>query len=325
MRKSSIHFEHNKDIKVGYLYHNTREKPTVNSIFNTDNNYYNLGAKQAIQAFHKELGRRIVKYEKRTEKKLPKNTIKHISAIVNLDERHTPDDIQKLVEYLEKKLGTKVIQIAIHKDEGHINEDGEPVINYHAHLEMVGLDNEGRSIRKKLDRKMLREIQTDIAKILKMERGQDVRKTRRKRLNTYEYKEAKKRAEAEIAELKKELKNKEEIIKKLRKNNEKIMKENKELKAEKARLIRALKDIRRAIKTLNKYVEAYNKEDYKQISQLQYILRKENIEDIRQIYQGINELMTNLVIKLKNDRDKKIVKEELNKISEEYFGGSLDM
>jgi cysteinyl-tRNA synthetase len=285
-----------------------------------------MNAKKAVAEFHKELGKRIVKYEKRTGKKLPKNTIKHISAIVNLDERHGPDDIQKLIKYLEEKLGTKVIQVAIHKDEGYINENGERHINYHAHIEMVGLDNEGRSIRKKLDRKTLREIQTDIAKILGMERGQDVRKTRRKRLNTYQYKEAMRIKEAEIAELKKELKNKEEIIKKLRKNNEKIMKENEELKAEKARLIKALKDIRRAIKTLNKYVAAYNKEDYKRISELQYILRKEPIEDIRQIYQGINELMTNLVIKLKNDRDKKIVKEELNKIKEQYnLDSTLDM
>jgi chromosome segregation ATPase len=258
-------------------------------------------------------------------KKLPKNTIKHISAIVNLDERHNEKDIQKLVEYLEKKLGTKVVQVAIHKDEGHINEDGEPIINYHAHIEMVGLDNEGRSVRKKLTRQVLREIQTDIAKILGMERGQDARKTRRKRLNTYEYKEAKKRAEAEIAELKKSLKNNEKIMKKYIKENEKLKEEITELKAEKARLIRALKDIRRAISNLNKYIQAYNKEDYKRISELQYILRKEEIKDIRDIYQGINEIMTQLVMKLKNENHKNIVKEELNKISEEYFWGSLDM
>jgi len=318
MRKSSIHFEHNNNIKVGYFYHNTREKPTVNSIFTTDNNYYNLGAKQAIQAFHKELGKRIVKYEKRTGKKLPKNTIKHISAIVNLDERHNQEDIKKLVKYLEEKLGTRVIQVAIHKDEGHINEDGERHINYHAHLELVGLDAEGRSIRKKLDRKMLREIQTEVAKILGMERGQDVRKTRRKRLNTYQYKEAMKLKDKEIAELKNVIKNNEKIMKKYIKDNEKLKQEIAELKAEKARLIKALKDIRRAISNLNKYIQAYSKEDYKKISELQYILRKEPITDIKDIYQGINELMTNLVIKLKNDRDKNIVRNELNKIKEQY-------
>jgi chromosome segregation ATPase len=125
--------------------------------------------------------------------------------------------------------------------------------------------------------------------------------------------------EKEILELKETLKNKEEIIK----NQEKIIKE---LKEEKAKLIRALKDIRRAIKTLNKYIEAYNKEDYKRISELQYILRKENIEDIRQIYKGINELMTNLVIKLKNDKQKNIVKNELKKVVEQYnLDSTLDM
>ena len=36
---------------------------------------------------------------------------------------------------------------------------------------MLGLDSKGYSIRKKLDKPMLREIQTEVAKILEMERG----------------------------------------------------------------------------------------------------------------------------------------------------------
>ena len=70
----------------------------------------------------------------------------------------------------------------MHRDEGHIieadNEDMHDSIkvnteikNYHGHIEMLGLDSKGNSIRRKLDKPTLREIQTDVANILGMERG----------------------------------------------------------------------------------------------------------------------------------------------------------
>lgn len=83
MRKSSIVLQHHKDVVVGYFFHNSREKPTVNSIFDTSNNYTNISGKKGIGKFFKELNKRIKKYTERTGKKLPRNTIKHISGIMN--------------------------------------------------------------------------------------------------------------------------------------------------------------------------------------------------------------------------------------------------
>ena len=196
-RKSSIHIEAGN---LGYLFHNDRSKPTANSIFSQEKNEYFNDAKTALEIYRQELQKRSGAYTKRTGKKLHKNTITHLSAIVNLEQYHTLQDVKKIAEYLEQELDTKVFQIAVHRDEGYLDEEtGEKHINYHAHLELMGLDTEGKSIRRKLDRKFLINLQSKVAEILQMERGINYtaeRKKRPKRLDTYEYKEhARRKAE----------------------------------------------------------------------------------------------------------------------------------
>ena len=197
MRKSSFHYDKGY---LGFCYHNDRSKPTVNSIFDESKNEYSHKAKEAIEIYRKELQKRSLAYTQRTGKRLNKRTLTHLSAIVNLDKRHTLEDVKKVAEFLEEDLGTKVFQIAVHKDEGYIDEYGRPHINYHAHVEFLGLDENGNSVRRKLDKKRLSHIQDKVAEILGMPRGINYikeRKKRPRRLNTYEYKEyAKRRAEA---------------------------------------------------------------------------------------------------------------------------------
>jgi len=211
MAKSSIHIEAGK---AGYVYHNSREKPTKNSIFSDEENEVSNSAKDAFKIYRDELKKRTQAYTKRTSRSLNKKTITHLSAIVNLNAYHTLDDLQPLVDHLEKELGTKVFQVAIHRDEGHI-EDGNPIKNYHAHIEFLGLDEHGNSVRRKLTKKFLIELQTKTAELLKMERGTNYakeKKRRPKRLDTYEYKEFKKREEkarnndlAKVKDLKSEM------------------------------------------------------------------------------------------------------------------------
>ncbi len=191
-RKSSIHFAPvDRGKTAHYLRHNDRGDPTKNSIFDQSKNFYSAPADAALALYEKEISRRKREYRRRVGKKLPSHTKLHISAIVNLDEKHTSDDLAKVVDYLEKELGTKVFQYAIHRDEGWRDENGKPHINYHGHIEMLGLDDEGRSVRRKLDRKTLIQIQDEVASILGMPRGvcyAKERKPRPKRLDTYEYK-----------------------------------------------------------------------------------------------------------------------------------------
>jgi len=184
---ASIHIEKGH---VGEFFHNTREKNTVNSIFDPSKNRTTTTAKQAIELYREELKNRTEAYTKRTGQKLQKKTATLLSAIVNIKPDTSLEDLEKLSKKLEEKLGTKVVQISIHRDEGHLDKNENEIINHHAHLMMLGIDDEGRSIRRKFKIKVLRELQDITAQTLQMERGKERRIWERKRLNTYEYKKA---------------------------------------------------------------------------------------------------------------------------------------
>jgi len=131
-----------------------------------------------------------------------------LSAIVNLEVHHTLEDLEPIKKYLEETFGTKVYQMAIHRDEGKLisqldgtefysgknfflNHDDQQLYfdkkftklvpmdeyeiqkNYHAHIEMMGLDIDGNAIRQKMNRTALQILQTFTASTLKMQRGQE--------------------------------------------------------------------------------------------------------------------------------------------------------
>jgi hypothetical protein len=203
MAQSSIHIQAGGS---GYFAHNSRESKTVNAIFSDEENYCSCTNAKAFETYKKELSSRTNAYLENnpTRKKLHEKTITHLSAIVNFNKEHTPDDIKKVCDYLEKTFDTKVIQFAMHRDEGHINESGEKVKNYHAHIEFVGLDSKGNSVRRKLDKKALIELQSQTAKLLKMERGKNytlLQEKRPKRLDTYEFKKAKEMEATKVKDL----------------------------------------------------------------------------------------------------------------------------
>lgn len=185
MAISSIHIEAGKG---GYFAHNSREAPTINSVFSDEENFCSCSKNKAFEVYRAELEKRSAAYSNRTRQQLQKKTVTHLSAIVNFNKEHTPNDIKKICDHLENKLDTKVIQYAMHRDEGKSADDK----NYHAHIEFMGLDRDGNSVRRKLDKKMLSTLQDDVAILLAMERGKNYAKAREKRpkrLDTYEYKE----------------------------------------------------------------------------------------------------------------------------------------
>jgi len=204
MAKSSIHIQAGA---YNFFRHNDRSQPTKNSIFDDEQNECSRSAEAAYQEWKKAVEERAAKYTERTGQKINKKTITHLSAIVNLNAHHTLADLQPLADYLEEEFGMKIVQTAIHRDEGHWGEDGTAEKNYHAHLEMVGLDDEGRSVRRKLTRAALSKLQTKTAEILGMQRGTNYaaeRKPRPKRLDTYEYKAAKQSERAKIKDIQEE-------------------------------------------------------------------------------------------------------------------------
>lgn len=203
MATSSIHIATGGS---GYFSHNSRESKTVNAIFSDEKNYCSCTNAKAFETFKNELSIRTKAYIENnpTRKKLHSKTITHLSAIVNFNKEHTPADMRKVCKYLEKTFDTKVIQMAMHRDEGHISEDGEKVKNYHAHIEFMGLDSKGNSVRRKLDKKALITLQSEVAKLLNMERGKnytELQEKRPKRLDTYEFKKAKEMEAEKVKDL----------------------------------------------------------------------------------------------------------------------------
>lgn len=183
MRSSSIHIE---PVSPGIILHNTREKPDIkNSIFSQQNNEYLRSGQKALLIYRATIENRINKYQNRMHRKIPRTTKLLFDAVVNLESHHTLADVKKLATYLEKKLGTKVINIAIHRDEGWVDESGKKHINHHAHITFLGMDSQGRSVRKKMTRNFLRELQDKTAEILHMQRGHSVG---RKHISAADYK-----------------------------------------------------------------------------------------------------------------------------------------
>lgn len=112
------------------------------------------------------------------------------SAVVNIKPNTTMQDLEKLAEHFKKKYGFQCYQIAIHRDEGHINEQGEKVINHHSHLEFVMLDKETGKTNFKLrdfNKQKIRDIQTEVAQILQMQRGEDKRISHTERVEPRKY------------------------------------------------------------------------------------------------------------------------------------------
>ena len=243
MAQSSIHIEKGH---AGFLTHNDRSRPTKNTIFFDEKNEIFNDSKTAFEIYRKELNKRSEAYTQKTKQKLQKNAITHLSAIVNLNANHSLEDLKPLISHLENELDTKVFQVAIHRDEGHIKTDTkEPIKNYHAHIEFMGLDSQGSSVRRKLTKKFLSDLQTKTAELLQMERGINYakeRKPRPKRLDTYDHKRAKELAEQELVP---------------------VLAKQKDLKAEITRLREELKE------------QGAVREDYAQLEQLNRELKEQ--------------------------------------------------
>lgn len=156
------------------------------------------------------------------------------SAVVNIKPETTMNDLKKLAQHFSDKYGFQCYQIAIHRDEGHINDNGEKEINHHAHLEFITLDkNTGKQLFKLRDfnPQKMREIQTEVAEILQMERGQDKRISGAKRIEPRAYARLKEQERQEKREIKKELESTKETLKNTTQELETTKKELKALSA----------------------------------------------------------------------------------------------
>lgn len=141
------------------------------------------------------------------------------SAVVNIKPETTMQDLENLAKHFNDKYGFQCYQIAIHRDEGHKNTKGEIEINQHAHMEFITLDKEtGKQNFKMRDfsKQKMREIQTEVAELLGMQRGKDKRLTGTKRIEPRKYAQLKEQEKKVVKEatqdFKKQLEKKEQNL-----------------------------------------------------------------------------------------------------------------
>ena len=195
---SSINFKKSVDFQV---FHNSTVRPNYaigGELIANRKGYEALKLKEQIIENAKEA------YIKNTKQKFQSKSYEW-SAVVNIKQDTTMQDLERLAKHFETKYGFQCYQIAIHRDEGYI-ENGEKHINHHAHLEFITLDKDtGKNMyrRELINPKILRQIQTEVAEILEMERGQDKRISKRERVEPRKYaqmKEQEKKAQKELKE-----------------------------------------------------------------------------------------------------------------------------
>jgi chromosome segregation ATPase len=198
--KTSINF---KTVKSDSETHNFRKK-TFDYIRKdlTPKNEYWLEDKIADRQ------RKIETYcKEKSGRKLQKNALPIREAVVVIKENTTMQDLHILSKKLEKELGIRVFQIAIHRDEGHYDKDTkEWKPNLHAHLVADWQDIKTGKTLKHHPREYSK-MQDITAECLEMERGIS---GSRRRLEAIEFKihkkeEEYKALEEKIEEMKTEL------------------------------------------------------------------------------------------------------------------------
>lgn len=206
---ASINF---KKSTAWQIYHNDKHRPG-----------YAIGgevlcrpdAAEALRIKQDIVNRAIETYTKRTGQKFQAKSYEW-SAVVNLKDKPTQElyeDLKKLRLHFQEKYGYQCYQVAIHKDEGHIDENGEKCLNLHAHLEFITLDKEtGKNNFRGANttKKALSQIQDEVAEILGMERGiktLNLRADERRALKRIEPRVWAKMKESEKGERKKLLEN----------------------------------------------------------------------------------------------------------------------
>lgn len=229
---SSINFKKSFAINAE---HNDRTLPPNYLIDNEKGAECDRDAEQARELKGQIIAQAKETYTSRTGQRFQAKTYEW-SAVCNIKPDTTMDDLKQIAQHFNDKYGFQCYQIAIHRDEGHIDEDGKKQINHHAHLEFITLDkNTGINRQRELTPQKLRELQSEVSQILKMQRGEDKRKSGRERTEPREYAKQK---ETEKKTTKQAINNLNKQIREIEKQQREALKEaDNAFQAERKRMI----------------------------------------------------------------------------------------
>ena len=214
-------------------------------------------------------------------------------AVVNLNKEHTLEDVQRLVKEIEKETGFTGVQIAIHRDEGHINERGVPQYNLHAHITFFTLDRQtGKQLmRRDITPSQRRELEQEI-KDKYPDIGEKSLKAEVKKLKQERYKLFDRARLSKLQDLTAEVLG----MERGKQGSKAIRMEHKQYKEAKRQELAKVKDLKQEIADLRQELKANgaNREDYARLEaenkQLKEKIKakdltieelKEQIEDLR--------------------------------------------
>jgi len=331
MAKSSINFQ---QAQKGGLGHNDRsEEHEPDYLLPPEHRLENEVDRSAMEAekFINELyGDASEKYQQTFGQRLQSKSYLW-EAVINLNKNHTMEDVKKAVKKIEEETGFTAVQIAIHRDEGHINERGVVQYNFHAHVTFFTLDRKtGEQLyRKKLterqekegrlkpmNRNRLSKLQDIVAESLNMERGK--RGSKAQRMGHKQYKQAKQQEQAKIKDIQEENK---QLRAKLKeqgatredyKQLEALVRELKEQARAKDLTIEDLKSQIEAFKTQKPTQDTTEREKTAQIANL----KAEN-EDLKRKVEREEHKFNRALDKYSElDKENKELKEEVSKLKE---------
>lgn len=175
MAKSSINFQPSKFNWEHHMFRTSKVEPSylLDQTDRKQNEYWRLDGVTDQQLFEQEMSQ----IKGKGKRPIFENCL--VDGVLNLEKKHTLEDVQKVAKLCEKTLGIKCTAIALHRDEGYKDDLGEVHYNYHAHLHFFTLQNGKQSWRQALIRPKLKELQTKTAKSLGMERGSFASKAQR--------------------------------------------------------------------------------------------------------------------------------------------------
>ena len=168
-------------VTLAAFYHDIRDGDMIPVYVDknyTKNNELSISSSdQAIEIFQNEIKQiqdaYVLRHGKPPKKFQAKQSLLQ-ELVLSIDENVTMEQIKKCTLWLEKTYGFKIMLFAIHKDEGEDVKNGK--INYHAHIILLDLDENCKSIRRKLKIRDMKTMQTRMAQICSMKRGTDYAK-----------------------------------------------------------------------------------------------------------------------------------------------------
>lgn len=174
MKVTSAHF--NPKIQP-YLKHNDRTNTSSPNIHQdlTHLNECTKPSSEVLKEIDKLYDEAMAKLKGTKGKRTPKERSFH-EAIFEIAEDTTMEQCQKLADEICKLTGFRTLQIAIHRDEGHTDLEGNFKTHYHAHAVFFTLDKDtGKQLARQeasLTKYNLSKIQDLASEILGLERGQ---------------------------------------------------------------------------------------------------------------------------------------------------------